>query len=154
MTQRPKPIPPKNPPSYRKGMPKPQECWDQFLENLRQGMSIAKAAVEAGTARRTVCDKRLADEEFAKAWEDAYNEGTDRLEDEAMRRARDGVQKPVFQGGQLVGHVQEYSDTLATLMLAGRRPEKYKKQSVELSGPDGGPVQATLAVEFVGGAKK
>jgi len=42
----------------------------------------------------------------------ALDIGADSLEDEAVRRARDGYDKPVYQQGQCVGHVREYSDTL------------------------------------------
>jgi hypothetical protein len=45
----------------------------------------------------TDCDRctnrRAADEAFARAWEDALEQGTDSLEDEARRRALQGVEK-------------------------------------------------------------
>lgn len=44
-----------------------------------------------------------------------------------MKRAQEGVQRPVFQMGSCVGFTQEYSDSLAAMMLQGRRP-MYRKQ--------------------------
>ena len=41
-----------------------------------------------------------------------------------------GVQEPVYQGGELVGHKQVYSDRLMELMLQGRRPERFTKNQV------------------------
>jgi hypothetical protein len=49
-----------------------------------------------------------------------------RLEDEAVRRAYEGVERPVFQGGKQVGVVREYSDTLLIFLLKALRPEKYR----------------------------
>ena len=51
------------------------------------------------------------DEAFAAEWEDAIEEGTDALEDEAIRRAKDK------------------SDTLLIFMLKARRPEKFKDRA-------------------------
>lgn len=74
--------------------------------------------------------------------------GTDALEDEAVRRAHEGVLKPVFQQGKEVGHVREYSDALMVTMLKARRPEKFKDRvASEVSGKDGGPVRVALEAE-------
>jgi hypothetical protein len=64
----------------------------------------------------------------------------DQLEQEARRRAHDGVRKPVYQGGKRVGYIQEYSDTLLIFLLKGLRPEKYRER-FEHSGAGGGPLQ-------------
>ena len=71
---------------------------------------------------------READPDFAKAWDDAVERGTDALEDEAVRRAMQGVLKPVYQGGKKVGAIREYSDTLLIFLLKARRPEKFKER--------------------------
>lgn len=80
-----------------------------------------------GISRQTAYDWRAADPKFAEAWEVAVELGTDSLEDEAIRRARVGTDKPVYQGGELVGHVREFSDTLMIFMLKARRPGKYRE---------------------------
>jgi hypothetical protein len=81
----------------------------------------------------TDCDRctnrRAADEAFARAWEDALEQGTDSLEDEARRRALQGVEKPVFREGRQVGTVTEYSDTLLIFLLKARRPEKFRDRA-------------------------
>jgi hypothetical protein len=53
--------------------------------------------------------------------------GTDLIEEEARRRVVEGYDRPVFQGGKLVGVVRVYSDELAALLLRGRRPEVYRE---------------------------
>ena len=67
---------------------------------------------------------RTTEAEFADAWDDAYDAGNDRLEDEAHRRAVDGVERPVTYRGEVVGSVREYSDVLLMFLLRGRRPDR------------------------------
>lgn len=141
-------------PGARQYAPKDSpEVRAKFLDQLREGLTVKDAAAAVGIPRRTIAFWREEDPEFAKQWEEAYDEGTDVLEREAQRRAVEGVEKPVYQGGVLVGHVQEYSDTLMNILLQGRRPNKYRKSSVELSGPNGGPIQATMEIEYVSNDK-
>lgn len=114
----------------------------KFLQALESGASVAKAAKAAGWSRRSAYNYRSSEEGFFKEWDDAVEAGTDLLEDEAQRRAVEGVKKPVYQGGKRVGYVQEYSDTLLIFMMKGRRPEKYRERAtVEHTGEGGGPVQ-------------
>lgn len=110
----------------------------QFIAALMDGATITVAAETAGIDRKTAYRWRESDADFGAAWDEALEAGTDRLEEEAIRRARDGVTKPVFQGGQEVGQVQEYSDTLLIFMLKARRPDKFRERlSVSTPGKDG-----------------
>jgi Bacteriophage Sf6, terminase small subunit-like len=79
-----------------------------FLGALTEGASVTAACNRAVITRRTVYNWWEADPEFAAAWDDAIEAGTDALEDEALRRAKDK------------------SDTLLIFLLKARRPEKYK----------------------------
>ena len=68
--------------------------------------------------------------------------GISALEDEAHRRAFEGVPEPVFHQGVECGSVRKYSDTLAIFLLKAHRPEKYRENSrMELTGANGGPLQ-------------
>lgn len=120
------------------------------LNVLRNGGSLRMAALAVGVHRHTVdIDWRRADPEFAAAVEQAMEEGTDRLEEEAIRRGRDGVVKPVFQGGEQVGEITEYSDKLLEMMLVGKRSAIFGKRALEVSGPGGKPMETSLKIEFV-----
>lgn len=121
------------------------------LRCLRDGRTPKEAALAAGVGRTTIFDWRAEDPEFAAAWSAAVEEGIDRLENEAYRRAVEGVERPVFQGGQCVGHTQEYSDNLLTLLLKGRRPNVYNTERHLHAGGDGGPIhtKADVTVRFV-----
>lgn len=62
---------------------------------------------------------------FAAAWDQAYSDAAWLLEDEATRRARDGVDEPIFYKDVLIGSQKKYSDTLLMFLLKGNRPEKF-----------------------------
>lgn len=98
-----------------------------FLEALSLGFSIGHSAAKAGISRSRVYQLRKEDEEFARDWDEAEEKGSDYIEDEARRRAVEGVTKPVFYQGDVCGYVQEYSDTLLIQILKARRPDKYRE---------------------------
>ncbi len=113
---------------------------DAFLTALRDGATVAGACKEAKIGRSTAYDWRGKDKAFATAWDEALEDGTDALEDEAKRRAVEGVAEPVFYQGKKVATVRKYSDTLLMFLLKGRRPEKFKDRH-EHTGKDGGPIE-------------
>ena len=103
-----------------------EEKREVFINALREGYTVVGAAKLAKANRQSFYDFKNENEAFAGKWDVAYEEGTDLLEAEAHRRGVEGVSKPVYQGGKLVGHVQEYSDTLLIFTLKARRPGKYR----------------------------
>lgn len=72
-----------------------------FIAALAEAMTITIAAEVAGIDRKTAYNWREKDEEFAQAWDAALEAGTDRLEQEAIRRASHGLEEPVVYQGQL-----------------------------------------------------
>ena len=118
---------------------------EQFLDALRNTCNITKACDLAGLGRASVYEWREEDDSFAKEWEKALEMGADLLEDEAVRRAKEGVEEPVYQGGKLVGHVRKYSDTLLIFLLKGAKPQKYSNR-MELSGNSGTPLQIVSTI--------
>jgi len=117
-----------------------QKKEDTFLSVLRNGLSITAACQQAGLTRSLVYVWRKEDAEFAAAWDDAVEMGIDRLEDEAYRRAHDGVQKPVFHQGEICGHIREFSDTLLIFTLKAKRRARYGDRQ-EIGGIDGAPIE-------------
>lgn len=90
---------------------------------------IVKRACEAiGVSRQTAYNWREDIPEFATAWDKAMRIGISALEDEAHRRAFEGVSEPVFHQGLECGSVKKYSDTLAIFLLKAHAPEKYRER--------------------------
>lgn len=96
-----------------------------FLAAYAQVGNVTQAAELADVARSSHYEW-MKDPAYAEAFKAAEEQAGDRLEQEARRRAVQGVEKPVYQGGKQVGVVREYSDTLLIFLLKGARPEKYK----------------------------
>lgn len=72
-----------------------------FLAALRELPVIAHACKAVGIERSTAYRAREADEAFASAWDDAVEDGVDRAEQEAFRRAVVGFEEPVVYQGQM-----------------------------------------------------
>lgn len=112
-----------------------EKAREAFLDKLREGASVTAAAQCAGIGRATAYRWAKEDEAFAADWQDAYESGTDALEDEARRRAYEGIDKPIYYKGERVDTIKEYSDTLLAMQLNARRPEKYRtNHKVEHTG--------------------
>ena len=105
-----------------------RELRAEFIERLSRTANVSESCMVVGVPRRTAYNWRGADDEFAMKWDEAVGLGTDALEDEAIRRACEGVEEPVFYQGKQVGSVRRYSDTLLIFMLKARRPEKYRER--------------------------
>lgn len=104
------------------------------LELLGEGWSPIKVAEQIDISYITLYKWRKADEQFAADWAVAVSMGVDRLEDEAHRRAVEGVNRPVYQGGVLVGHTTEYSDRLMELLLRARAADRGYREQIEMTG--------------------
>lgn len=137
-----------------------------FLAALRDIPVITHACKAADINRVTAWRARQEDENFAKEMEEAMEEGIDRAEQEAFRRAVIGYEEPVIDKGRLAymyeryvdeegkeGYrpvldekgqpvpltVRKHSDPMLALILKGRRKKVYAERT-ELTGADGGPV--------------
>lgn len=122
-----------------------QKKRERFLEAYPEVGTITHAAALAGIHRQTVYDWIKNDSDFAADFDRAKEAGADKLEREAIRRACEGINKPVYYKGQKIDVIKEYSDTLLIFLLKGQKPEKYgDKVRQEITGEDGGP----LKVEF------
>lgn len=110
----------------------PAKAWDALLEDIRETGNITKSCVRVGIKRITVYKRAESKEEFAKQLKEAHNMGLARLEDVAVQRATEGVDKPVFFQGDVVGYTREYSDQLLQFLLKGNM-KKYKDSAKEES---------------------
>jgi hypothetical protein len=118
-----------------------------FLETLAESANVTKSCEINGIARRSAYEWREKDPDFAKRWDEAINLGVDALEDEAVRRGRDGVDEPVFYQGQVCGMIRRYSDTMLIVSLKARRPEKYSER-FQHTGAEGGPITTEVVYRW------
>jgi len=82
-------------------------------------------------SRATAYLWREKDAEFARAWDDAKEDGVDRLEDIAKQRAFDG------------------SDTLVIFLLKANRPDKYR-DTQQISFDSQAPLKVTFKITGAG----
>lgn len=102
---------------------------EKFLTALAAGNgNVSRACEAAGLARRTVYQWHEEGGEFAERWDEIVEAALDQLEDEARRRAHDGVEKPVFYQGAECGVIREYSDQLMMFLLRAGRPERFRER--------------------------
>ena len=64
--------------------------------------------------------------EFADKMAVAREEVNDQIEKEIYRRAVEGWDEPVYQGGAQVGTIHKYDSTLLIFMAKANMPEKYR----------------------------
>jgi len=149
----------------RRGLPKK----GAFLAAYIRTASVTRAARAAKVERRIHYTWLEEDPEYVKAFSAAKVEAAQLLEDEAIRRAHEGVDEPLTYKGQFTyktrpkkdrnGNpikidgkqvleeygrplaVTKYSDALLMFLLKGFLPGKYRDNaSVEVSGPGGASI--------------
>lgn len=101
----------------------------EFFKALGECGVVTYSAKRAGVSVTTIQRYRKSDPKFLERFDDALESAVEAMELEARRRAVDGTAKPVYQGGKLVGHIQEYSDVLLIFLLKANRPEKYRESA-------------------------
>lgn len=138
-----------------------------FLQALADVPVVSHACKAVDISYRHAYKTRENDEDFAKAWDEAMEQGIDRAEQEAFRRAVVGFEEPVIDKGRLAYRYErheaedgvesyrvlldasgqpvplttrKHSDALLGLVLKGRRKKIYADRT-ELTGAEGAPVQ-------------
>jgi hypothetical protein len=119
-----------------------------FLAAMANTASVLSAAEMAGVDRTNHYLWLKKDPDYAEAFEIARMRGADVLEGEAVRRALEGVAKPIFHGGKraidvvqnpdgtvkrdgsgkpigIPAAVREFSDTLLIFLLKCRNPAVF-----------------------------
>lgn len=106
----------------------PAKVRDLFLDLIARGNTAACAARTVGVRRNAMFDLRKRDPEFARQWAEADEAGTEALEQEAIRRAVEGVERGLFYQGVKYTTEREFSDPLLMFLLRARAPEKYRER--------------------------
>lgn len=104
-----------------------------FLNAIAAGCSVRAAADAAGAAFDKPHIWREQDSAFAERWQFAEEAGTDLIEEEAYRRAVTGVEKPIYRGGEVVGHVADYELEMALLNAGLAQADINKMEAQHVS---------------------
>src|SRR5688500_10125417 len=96
-----------------------REWKDAFFVALETCGSVTEACKAASISRVFVYQCKREDPVFAERWEQALEAGADTLEDEARRRAMQGVSKG--------------SDVLLMFLLKGLRPQRWRETRATMS---------------------
>lgn len=99
------------------------DTYKAFLLHLCDCGIISESCRRAGMHRNSVTVKRKNHPYFDELCKVAMDVHNGVIKNEVRRRAIDGVQKPVFQQGKLVGYVTEYSDSLLLALAKSYMPE-------------------------------
>lgn len=89
----------------------------------------------SGVNRQFINNWRMSDPAFSAAMAAAVALSTETLEDEAIRRAFEGVERPVLHKGRIITQTREFSDQLLMFLLRGRHPEKYGNKPQHTPSP-------------------
>lgn len=120
---------------------------ETFILMLGHLPNISAVARLLNISPTTIHRKRKDDPQFDAAIKEAMEVGYDGLEEEAIRRGRDGVLEPIFSQGVEIGSVRKYSDTLLKELLRAYRPQKFNPSArVVLDSTD----KVTLTINLGG----
>jgi PAS domain-containing protein len=129
---------------------------ERFLKCYEEAGQILEASRLAKVARPTHYRWLEEDPTYRPRFQTARIKAAQRLEDEAVRRARDGVRKLVLHKGEPVRiegkllYEHEYSDRLIEKLLEAGDPDRFNRQRVaplegDLDNLTEGQVRALLA---------
>lgn len=111
---------------------------------------LAELGLEAHArkaARVTIGQLRKAmeaDPDFAEQVEEAQLFAAEVLEQEARRRAVEGVDRDVYYKGEVVGVETQYSDTLLIALLKANNPTKFNQNNMNITGDKDKPMTVVV----------
>jgi hypothetical protein len=110
----------------------------RFLRAFAETCSIKQASRLAVIDKSTHFVWMSRDANYVAAFESCKVQAVQVLEDEAVRRASEGVDEPVFYKGEQCGTIRRYSDSLMMLLLKGHLPSRYREAAATNIAMSGG----------------
>lgn len=98
----------------------------EFLQAYSEVGTITAGCRVANVGRRTHYEWMDSDPVYAADFNDAREAFVESLEEEARRRAHEGVEKGVYWNGVLTATEKHYSDVLLIFLLKANAPRKYR----------------------------
>ena len=103
-----------------------------YLNHLARTGRIIESATMAGVSHSAVKNRRLSKPEFKLLEAEAKEIFIESMEERAHEMAFIGIEEPVFQGGELVGHRTRLSEKLVEFLLKANAPDKYRDNKIEI----------------------
>ena len=108
--------------------------FDRILSRFDAGQKTVPAIESEGISVATFYRHLDQDPELRTLYSAARDaRDVPALESEAYRRAVEGNLKPVYQGGQKVGEIREFSDSLLMFLLKARKPSTYARPELTVT---------------------
>lgn len=118
----------------------------RFLAAFAATGRLGTACRAVGLGNQALENARERFPDFDEAIDEAYQEFTDRLHEEAVRRAVDGWDEPVFYQGEVVGYIRRKSDRILEMLLKAHIPDKFRDKLDVNASVTGGVLVAPAAV--------
>ena len=121
-----------------------------FIAHLGATGIVTQAAKHIGASLEALYRLRnkAGAEGFRAAWHEAVDRGIARIEDGALQRAIEGVEKPIVSGGKLLGWYRVHNEALVMFFLRNRRPERFSEQ-LTISLKPGDPLYEKIKGEVL-----
>jgi len=103
---------------------------DKFLKLLSETGNVTKSALSAKIDKSYIYQLRKDDSDFAEKMSESRMIAFELLEEEAIRRAVEGVDKNIYYNGKVIDSIKVYSDQILLTLLKANAPEKYSKHIV------------------------
>lgn len=88
-----------------------------------------KAAKSAKISRQTPRNWLKDDENYQLLYAEAMDQVAEVLEDEVIRRGKEGIDHGIYYQGEEIATEKEYSDQLLMFYLKAAKPEKYRDRA-------------------------
>lgn len=99
----------------------------QFLEALGNCASVKAACAACGIPRRTIYNWQKSSKTFAAALAEASEDANDEIDDEIVRRGKEGVDEPLVSMGQLVYEYEPETDDDGNPVYDSRGKPKMRR---------------------------
>lgn len=106
---------------------------NKFIDFLAACGNIKKSAEAANIPYPKIFIMKKSDPEFREKMDEALSNAAVILEDEARRRAIEGVEEPILYKGEITGSKIKYSDALLLALLKAHYPEKYAEKTINMN---------------------
>ncbi len=119
-----------------------------FLYALMRLGNVSQACRQVKVNRTAIYQRKVYDEAFSQAFEDARRVGVSNLEDTAFDIANAGWLEPVFHDGKECGEKRRFSPALMIFLLKSHDPQRYRERvDFQSSGAGGGPMQLNVIMD-------